>query len=249
MLCLPRPTLLMAQGTLVQVLGVENLSEMPALGCFCPSYAEVRFRNDFGTKEMMFAEVNGVLTVRRNSLFVSVNHYGYANYGEFQASVGYGRCFGDRFAMTARLFYLMSHARDYPTRNSLYVDFALVGKISDKLYLDAGVTNPFMMRYGIVGQEIVPMHFTTSCTYIPIRKLLVSFRMSKMLPGAWEVCCRFLSNPVTPLLVAAECSNSHLGVTVHWIYRKFLFSVQTAWYYRVFVSPQLGVGISRDGWA
>ena len=155
-------------------------------------------------------------------------------------SVGYGRNFGDRFAMTARIFYLMAHARGYPVRHSLCTDFALAYKVSGKLMLDATVYNPFMMRYGVVGQDVIPLRFTIGCTYSPVQKLLLSLTTSKILPGEWEVDCRFLGQPIPPLLLAVNCSNSRLGVFIGLIYRTFLISVEAAWHYRISVSPQIG---------
>lgn len=241
-LCLKVPDGLRAQDALMQVYGAEISTESPASGCFSSTYACTRFRNDFGTKEMMFAEAAGMLLKKRNGVLASVSHYGYVHYGDFKLGIGYGRNFGDRFAMTARVFYLMAHARGHPVRHSLCADFSTACKVSEKLVLDAAVYNPFMLRYGVVGQEIIPMRFSVGCAYVPARKLLVSLRMAKALPGGWEVGCRVISQPVPPLLLAADCSNSHLGFYVGWLCGRFLLSAQAAWYYRISVSPQLGIG-------
>ena len=233
---------LRSQDAIMRVYCSEIHDESPAPGCFGSRYACARFRNDFGTKEMMYADADGLLLLRKNGVLLSINHYGYVKYGDFRLGVGYGRNFGDRFAMTARVFYLMAHARGYPPRHSLCADFSIAYKISEKLLVDAAVYNPFMLRYGVVGQDIIPLSFTVGCAYVPARRLLVSLRMSKDLPGAWEVDCRVITQPVPPLLLAADCSNSHLGLYVGWLCGRFLFSVQAAWYYRVSVSPQLGIG-------
>ena len=240
-LCLALADVLWAQDALMHAYSAEISAESPAAGCFSPTYAGSRFRNDFGMKELMFADVFGMFSFRKNAVFLSVNHYGYANYGDFRMSAGYGRNFGDRFAMTARVFYLMAHARGYPPRHSLSADFAVACKVTSKLLLDAAAYNPFMLRYGVVGQEVIPMRFVVGCAYLPTRKLLVSLRMSKTLPGEWEVGCRVMSQPAQPLLVAAECTNSHLGLLVGWLCGRFLLSVQAAWHYRISVSPQLAV--------
>lgn len=229
-----------SQESLFRALVIENLAETPAMSCFSSSFAGFNFRNDFGMKEMMFAELSGAWLRNKNALIATINHYGYANYGDMQLSVGYGRNFGDRFAMTARVFYLMAHARGYPVRNSLSTDFSIACKVSPKLYFDAAVYNPFMMRYGIVDQEVIPMRFSVGCTYLPLQKLLMALSVAKNLPGAWEVDCRFLTQPIPPLLVAASGSNTRLSLFFGLIYKKFLISVEAAWYYRISVSPQIG---------
>lgn len=229
-----------SQEWMMRVLAAEKSAECPALSCFTPSFSGLHFRNDFGTKEMMFTDAEGVLALRKNRVFLSVTHYGYVKYGELKMSAGYGCRFGDRFAMTARVFYLMAHARDYPARHSLCTDFAIACRASPQLLFDATVLNPFMMRYGIVGQDVIPLKFSIGCSFMPVRKLLTSFSMSKEYPGGWEVDGRFMTQPVPPLILAAECSNLRLGVYIGWIVKRFLVSVRAAWYYRISVSPEIG---------
>ena len=241
-LCLLTPTKGMSQEQLFRAHAAEIVPDIPAQSCFLPTFAGFHFRNDFGMKEMMYADIIGVLNFRKNILFFCVNHYGYASYGDFKLSVGYGRNFGDRFAMTARVFYMMSHARGYPARHSVCADFAFAYKVSPKLLFDAVVFNPFLLRYGIVGQDVIPLRFALGCTYMPVRKLLLSLIMSKSLPGAWEVTGRIKTHPIAPLLLGADCSNNHLGVYIGLLYKKFLVSVQAKWYYRISVSPEIGGG-------
>ena len=218
----------------------EIASERPSLGCFAPSYAGFHIRNDFCTKELTYAEASGQIILRKNAIQASVSHYGYADYGEMALSVGYGRNFGDRFAMTARIFYLMAHARHYPSRHSLCTDFAIACRASPKLLFDATVYNPFMLRYGIVGQEVIPMRFSIGCTYTPVRKLLLSLSTAKTLPGAWEVDFHFATRPAEPLLLAAECSNHRIGLYVGWRFKRLLFSARAVWHYRISISPEIG---------
>ena len=239
-LCFAAPICCLSQDALFRAFATETAADRPSIGCFVPSYAALHIRNDFCTKEMTTAEITGQLTLHKNVLRVSVSHYGYANYGELKMSAGYGRQFGDRFAMTARVFYLMAHARDYPSRHSLCTDFSIACSASPKLLFDATVYNPFMMRYGVVGQDVIPLRFSIGCTYTPVRKLLLAFAMSKELPGGWEMDCRFMTQPFPPLLLAAECSNLRLGIYIGWITKRFLVSVNAAWYYRISVSPEIG---------
>ena len=234
------PTNGMSQEQLFRAHAAEIVAKMPALSCFTPTFTGFHFRNDFGMKEMMFADVVSNINLRKNIILFAVNHYGYANYGDFKLTVGYGRNFGDRFAMSARIFYRMAHARGYPARHSLCADFAFAYKVSPKLLFDAAVYNPFLLRYGIVGQDVIPLKFELGCTYMPVRKLLFSFRLAKWLPGGWDVVGRIMTHPVTPLLLAVDCSNSYLGVYIGLIYKKFLVSVQANWYYRISVSPEIG---------
>lgn len=225
----------------------ENMDKMPALTAFSSSCVGFHIRNDFGMKELMFADVTGLWQLQKNQILMSVSHYGYANYGEMELAVGYGRNFGDRFAMTARIFYLMAHARGYPGSHSLCTDFALAYKVIPELWLEANVYNPFVLRYGVVGQCVIPLRFAVGFTYMPMQKLLLSLNTSKRLPGEWEVDARFMTQPMEPLLLAVHCSNNRLGFYIGLIYKGFHISIEAAWYYRISVSPQLGGRYYFDG--
>lgn len=239
-LCFFLPLWIKGQDAPLCVYRMENLPEMAALACFSPSHVGTRFRNDFGTKEMMCAEVYGVLGRNHNVLTAGLYHYGYAGYGNMRLSFGYGRNFGDRFAFTVRFFYLMDHARGYPARHSLCVDLSLAVPLTPKFCLTASVYNPFVMRYGIVNKDVIPLKFIVGGVFVPAKKLLFSISTSKTLPGAWEVCGQFITHPTVPLLLAADFANTHLGLSVYVKHKNFLFSVKAAWYYRISVSPEIG---------
>ena len=239
-LYIAKPFCCAAQEQLIYAHIADSYAETSALSCFAPPYAGIHLRNDFGTKELMNAELVGTYAIHKNYLMSSINHYGYADYGNFLLSVGYGRNFGGHFAMSGHLLYMMEHARGYPVHHSLCVDFAIAGKISPKLFLFATVHNPFLMRYGIVGQDIIPLMFTLGCTYVPARKLLLSVTTIKTLPGGWELNCRFMTQPIPSLLVAADCSNHYLGIWIALRHKQFLFSVKAAWHYRISISPEIG---------
>ena len=239
-LCFALPYIGHTQERLFPTFAAETYAEMPVLSSFITSYAGLHFRNDFGTKEMMHAELFGSYAIHRNRLMASIAHYGYTDYGNATLAVGYGRDFGGRFALTGRIFYIMEHARGYPMRQSLCADVGFAFNISQKLTLFSAAYNPFMMRYGIVGQDIIPLKFTVGCIYAPSPKLLLSAMTSKALPGGWEVGVRFITQPVTPLLLSVEGTNTHLGLTIYLIHKQFLFSVKAAWHYRISVSPEIG---------
>jgi len=239
-LCLMTTHTCFAQEWMILAHTAEKYTELPAMSCFSPTRMGLLFRNDFGTKEMMFANISGVVAIQKNRLFLDMTHYGYTNYGELTLAAGYGRSFGNRFAMTARVFYLMAHTRNYPARHSLSTDFSLACRTSPKLMFDVAVYNPFMLRYGIVGEAVIPMKFIIGCTFIPVSKLLLSIITSKALPGGWEVDGRFMVQPASPLILAVDCSNVRLGLYVGWRYRQFLLSVRASWHYRISVSPEIG---------
>ena len=237
LMCLPVGS--RSQDMLLCAYRMENMTEMPSMGCFVPSCIGMRFRNDFGTKEMMYADFSGVYSQNHNSLMLYIYHYGYTGYGHLQLTGGYGRRFGHRFAVAMRFTYMMEHARNYSSRHSLCTDVSLSVLITPKVYLHTMVYNPFCMRYGIVDQYIIPLRFMAACTYMPNEKLLFGAVISKELPGAWELGGRFMIRPIPPLLIAVDCANTQLGLSVGLIYRKFVLNVQAAWCYRLALSPQI----------
>ena len=67
----------MSQNFLIRAHAAEIVADMPALSCFLPTFAGFHFRNDFGMKKMMFADVVSNISLRKNILLVAINHYGY----------------------------------------------------------------------------------------------------------------------------------------------------------------------------
>ena len=89
---------------------------------------------------------------------------------------------------------------------------------------------------GTYEEDFIHAFAKTGRRVIDTRQLMLPEEAVRRMTG------RFMTHPISPLLLAADCSNNHLGVYIGLLYKKFLVSVQAKWYYRISVSPEIGGG-------
>ncbi|MCQ2284743.1 MAG: hypothetical protein MJZ57_07575 [Bacteroidales bacterium] len=195
------------------------------------------FRNDFCMQEMMYKEVRCNIIKNANAVMLTASHYGFSHYGDLPVAIGYGRQFGDRISIALRGFYLMNHATHYPSRHSCTIDISAFYQISAKSSLAITVYNPIRMKYEIVGECLIPMQFKLDFCYQSGDKLCAHIHVYKTIPGELDIGAKLDYHPIKNLFLNLDCTSTHVGVGIHVPCRKFLFSVQTAWFYRISISP------------
>jgi len=228
-----------AQVALQDILYTNAMHELPAARSMLrSSYLHAAFRNDFCTKEMMFKELEFDLVHQQDALLTTITHYGYSSFGELKVSIGYGRRFGGRVAIALQAVYLLNHAEHYPTRHSFTVDFSAFCQISRTIGLAVNLYNPIRMKYGITGDEVIPMRFELQGDYHPSEKLLISLYGKKTLPGTIDAGLEMYYHPLPNFLVSGTAALTHCGVGVFVPWRQLVLGIKADWYYRVSVSSQ-----------
>lgn len=232
-----------AQVALQDILYTNVMHEFPAARSMLrSSYLHAAFRNDFCTKEMMFKELEFDLVHQQDALLTTITHYGYSSFGELKVSIGYGRRFGGKVAVALQAVYLLNHAEHYPTRHSFTIDFSAFCQISRTIGLAVNLYNPIRMKYGVTGEEVIPMRFELQGDYQPSEKLLISLFGCKTLPGEFDIGARLHFQASKLFILSGNASITNCGIGIHIPWKGFIFSVQGQWYYRISVSPGCGVG-------
>lgn len=232
-----------AQTMLQEVLHTETQKGFPAARCMLTaSYAHAGFRNDYGLKELMFGEVEFDLFHQQDALLANASHYGHSRFGELNVSIGYGRRFGGKVAVALQAVYLLNHAEHYPMRHSFTVDFSAFCQVSRTIGLAVSLYNPIRMKYGVTGNEVIPMVFALQADYQPNEKLVLALYGKKTLPGTMDAGLEMYYHPLPNLIVSGTAALTHCGIGVFVPWRQLVFSIKADWYYRVSISPQGGVG-------
>lgn len=232
-----------SQNSLCNLQFSEALHDFPAArSMLTSSYLHAAFRNDFCTKEMMFKELEFDFIRHQDVLLTTITHYGYEGFGKLAVHIGYGRRFGNKVAVALRGVYLLNHATHYPPRHSMTVDFSICYKINGKFCLSVALFNPIRMKYGITGEEVIPMSFGLQGDYQPSEKILISLYGNKTLPGELDIGARLHFQPNDYLILSGTASITNCGIGIYIPWKGFAFSFQGQWYYRISVSPGCGVG-------
>lgn len=233
------PTYIHAQSSVDTYRATCCFREMHASGCRTGTFFGAAFENRHLTKELMMEEVWGNIALGDNILPFYVSHYGNGAYGQLHLACGYGRNFGGRFSLSVRFFYLLEHARHYPSRHSIFVDASFDCMINRKLHLAASISNPFNMRYGITASEHIPIRFNVAASYKISGRIVADIMLSKAFPGGFEAGGRLFYSPVAGLILDLACTNARLDFGICVPLKRFLLTVRSCWSYRLSLSPQL----------
>lgn len=218
------------------------LQDFPAARCMLhDAYLGTSFRNDFCTKEMMFKELEFDFIHQQDALLASASHYGYSGFGELAVHIGYGRRFGNKVAVALRGVYLLNHATHYAPRHSFTVDFSAYCQVSRSISLAVSLYNPIRMKYGVTGDEVIPMEFALQADYQPNEKMIFALYGKKTLPGTMDAGLEMYYHPLPNLMVSGTAALTHCGIGVFVPWRQLVFSIKADWYYKVSVSPQGGI--------
>lgn len=232
-----------AQVALQDILYTNAMQGFPAARCMlATSYAHAEFRNDYALKELMFGKVEFDFIHQQDALLASASHYGYSGFGELNVSIGYGRRFGGKVCVALQAVYLMNHAEHYPTRHSFTVDFSAYCQISRTLGLVVDLFNPIRMKYGVIGEEVIPMIFALQVNYKLNDKLCFTLYGQKKLPGTLELGANIFCQPHKNIILLCDASITHCGIGLIIPWRLLAFNIKADWYYRVSVSTQEDVG-------
>lgn len=179
---------------------------------------------------------------QQDALLASASHYGYSSFGELKVGIGYGRRFGNKVAIALQAVYLLNHAEHYHTRHSFTIDFSAYCQISRTLGLAVDLYNPIRMKYGVTGNEIIPMVFALHVDYQPSEKLIFTLYGEKTLPGTLDAGLEMYYHPLPNLMVSGTAALTHCGIGILIPWKQIIFSIGADWYYRVSVSMQGVVG-------
>ena len=208
--------------------------DIPAYAPFAEhSLASFTFRNDFCVPELMYKSLEIHLLHEGNVFHLRTSHDGYARFGEIRVDAGYGRRFGHRLSISLTGTYIAQHAEHYRSRHSFTVNLSAHCLLTPHWGVAVGLFNPIRMRYGITGQEVIPMVFSLQIHHRWDEKMLAFLQIKKTLPGGFDVGGGLFCRPLQHLLLTGSCSLRQIGIGVCLPWRHLLVGIQTAWYYRI----------------
>jgi hypothetical protein len=204
------------------------------------SFISVSIQNQLLIKELMNKNSSAQWKYKANAFFVEINHFGYSRYGEMKLSAGYSKRFGSKIAIGLNFHYLLHHAIHYGTENSFTFDLSFQTAISEKLGFGFVVYNPARLKYGITGEEIIPVVFIYDCYYKIGNKLLFFSEIEKKIPGVFNVglgmTCHFSQMSITSSLSLTSLS---FLISTEW--HSFIFGIRTDCHYKTGISPTLNL--------
>ncbi|MCL2245994.1 MAG: hypothetical protein FWC10_02655 [Lentimicrobiaceae bacterium] len=197
-------------------------------------------QNQFLLKELCTTTLSGVYTIKANSVALTVSHFGYSKYGIFTLSSGYARVFAKRVSFGLQAHYLLHHAESYPKKSSFTFDLSLYGQISQKVGIGVSAYNPTNLKYGVTGNEKIPMLYMLMLDYKINEKVLLALVASKQLPGVFDISGTIcFKDKFYGFLM--DFSLKRVGTRFSFWWKSVEFDVGGSFDYRVGFSPMVSI--------
>ena len=199
------------------------------------------YRNHFLTKEISDAVIEGCHIFQGNGVLWRVQHLGHSMYGTMELRLGYGRRFGKKVAISLQGCYLWRHVRSYPNLHSFTITLSGAYQMSKKTMLAISLYNPIRMKYGVVGDEVIPMSFNLTARYKATRQVMLELFIHKQLPTGFELGGIVHYFPLKVLYFRLLCSNTRCGIGMMFCWKSLRFFIDCDWYYRIGITPALDI--------
>lgn len=213
-------------------------SSLSAATFLSHSLVVASFKNQFLLPELMEKSFSLQYHYRENLFSAGVYHDGYSKYGEMVLSGGYARSFARKFAFGMQFYYLMSHAFQYPLQHSFTFDLSFQALINERLGFGVMVYNPAMLKYGVTGEQVIPMLIRLNGFFKMSDKLIFSGTIEKSLPGNFDASFA-IGYLIRNLFLSGEVSLTHLSFRTQLRWRSFAFEIESQYHYRLGFSPAL----------
>ncbi|MEG1556002.1 MAG: hypothetical protein RR356_04675 [Bacteroidales bacterium] len=193
--------------------------------------------NRYLLKELMHSEFLLQGLYKKNAFLFSSCHFGYAHYGEFSCSVGYARILAKPLAVGINFYYLLDYAFQYRSSHSVTFDFSLYARINENIGMAISIYNPARLKYGVIGQSLIPMEFEVNLYYKMDKKLLFYCDVSKLLPGYLNIKWGGYYRPMELFCFSLMASLKELALNIGLYWRRYTFRFSSSFHYNLGLSP------------
>lgn len=138
------------------------------------------FENRFLIKELSLKAAGAVLPTKSGVFGFNFTYFGYPKYNESKIALAYARSFGNVFAASVQLDYLItSISDDYGNKGVPTFEVGLMSKVNENLTLAAHVFNPLMVKIAEYNSERIPAIIRVGAAYSIDKSILVTAEVEK----------------------------------------------------------------------
>ena len=204
------------------------------------SLISVSLQNQFLIKELMNKELGTQWMYKGSAFHFNLNHFGYFRYGEMKLSAGYSKRFADKITFGLQFHYLLNHTQNYSSKNSFTFDLSFQTVISKKTGFGLMVYNPAKLKYGISGEQMIPIRFIYNYYYKISNNILLFSELEKKIPGAYNACFG-MTYHFSQISISSSLSLTNFSFLISTEWKSFLFGIRTDCYYKTGISPTLNL--------
>lgn len=209
------------------------------------SYLRCSANNRFLLKELMTKGIGTTAIYHQNAIQLTIEHFGFREYGELEIGMGYGRLFGKKFALGMQFQYLFNHANRYPAIHSITFDISASYKINNRILMGFSIYNPARLKRGISGKDnpYLPLIFRIDFYYEMNKKLYLYSNIEKELFTYFRICCggSYLIGKNIILSVGICLPNPELSAGIRLMWKYIYLDARTSFDFKIGFSPSLSL--------
>ncbi|MDL2297027.1 hypothetical protein LJC68_05990 [Bacteroidales bacterium OttesenSCG-928-B11] len=202
------------------------------------SYTSIGIENRYCLAELTDKMVCHGFRLRKDLFLFRLSHFGYSKIGCLDASFGYCREISEKFAMGLRFHYLLDHAYQYRSTHSFTVEASASLWVNNNVQIGFAVYNPIMLKYGIIGEQLIPITFKLHASYKIGKRTLLWCYLQKSQPGGF-FCNAGTNLEIKNTMLSLGAGNRSCFLAFSIIYKKIIFQFRSEYSFRLGYSPVL----------
>jgi len=199
------------------------------------SFIKTFVHNDFLLKELMNEHLATQWAYKSNRFLFATSYEGLVEYGTLRLSIGYAKLFAKKLSIATQFYYLLHHAKQYPAVHSISFDMSFQAVITPKMGIAVEISNPARLKYGISGNVVLPMSFSTNLYYQIAPKTVIATQASYVLNGNFNLLLQIMQQ-LKPLHLYYIISLHHTSLSAGLSVKRFLIQIETAYDWQLGVS-------------
>ena len=115
------------------------------------------YSNPFSQKELAFKSAVFAYPLKKSSLGLSLNQFGFSDFNETKIGISYGKQLGEQLALGIQINRLSTHIGEgYGTRSTITGNVGIIAHINDKITTAAVIINPSRSKRADFDNERYP---------------------------------------------------------------------------------------------
>lgn len=202
------------------------------------SFVSLSVENKYSLSELTNKMICAGFRIQKDLFLFRLSHFGHKKMGTFHANVGYCRELSSKFALGLQFHYFLDHAYQYRSTHSVTLDISASVRASEKLQIGFSVYNPIALRYGVTGEEMIPIAFASDIIYKIGTKSSIWLQIMKEQPGGLHAHGG-INLQLKSIFLSVGAGNRHCQVAIAVPYKKFIFQFKSEYSFRLGYSPTL----------
>ncbi len=139
------------------------------------------YQSPFLMKELATVSAAAAVPFEKSALTTSISQFGYSQYSETRAGVGYGLKLSKRLALGVRFNYFNVNFQDnfYGSKGTVTAEISMLAKVTDNFIMGAHLYNPTYNKIAEFESDRIPVILRVGGTYLFSDRFFANLEVEK----------------------------------------------------------------------